>query len=558
LYLIGSPDPALHGRWADADLHPTANLAAALAAHLHTAQPGLVAAPQLRELLASQHLLHHLRAGVALLDLDTRILWQNPALSAWTNASVGEPLMLALGQPTLTGADPQPFATAQAGQPATARLHRAGQYLDLQLTPILLGTTVTYLIAVCQDVTADTLQQEKADALHRAGLELSALDPAHLAEMTVDERIELLKLNLRRSIHDLLKYDVIEIRLLDRSTGRLEPLLADGMTPEAEHRVLFARPQDNGVTGYVAATGQSYLCQDTLDDPHYIEGSEDARSSLTVPLMIQGQVIGTLNVESPRPNAFGPDEVRFTELFSKDVAQALYTLELLSAQQNCTASQSIDAINREVALPVDEMLATVTALLARFADSDVSVAEPLRRILAGARSIKQCIQKVGGDLAPANAATLPGLTVPANAGKPLGKLRGLRVLVVDPEERIRQSAHALLDRFGCSVETARTGHEALTLAAHSVYDAVVAAIRLPDLSGYDAYTQLRAAQPKARMILMTGFDYDGSHSIIKARQEGLRLVLYKPFRVDQLLDALISPEPPSVRNEATTDVIQAS
>ncbi|MFO0865369.1 MAG: hypothetical protein U0744_12085 [Gemmataceae bacterium] len=44
------------------------------------------------------------------------------------------------------------------------------------------------------------------------------------------------------------------------------------------------------------------------------------------------------------------------------------------------------------------------------------------------------------------------------------------------------------------------------------------------------------------MILMTGFGYDPHHSLVKARQDGLRFVLYKPFRVEQLLAALQTPE----------------
>ena len=34
---------------------------------------------------------------------------------------------------------------------------------------------------------------------------------------------------------------------------------------------------------------------------------------------------------------------------------------------------------------------------------------------------------------------------------------------------------------------------------------------------------------------MTGFGYDPAHSIVKARQHGLKSVLYKPFRLEQLL-----------------------
>jgi FixJ family two-component response regulator len=40
------------------------------------------------------------------------------------------------------------------------------------------------------------------------------------------------------------------------------------------------------------------------------------------------------------------------------------------------------------------------------------------------------------------------------------------------------------------------------------------------------------------IILMTGFGYDPTHSIVKARQEGLQTVLYKPFRVDRLMEAV--------------------
>ena len=37
---------------------------------------------------------------------------------------------------------------------------------------------------------------------------------------------------------------------------------------------------------------------------------------------------------------------------------------------------------------------------------------------------------------------------------------------------------------------------------------------------------------------MTGFGYDPTHSIVKARQEGLQTVLYKPFRSDRLMEAV--------------------
>ncbi len=250
-----------------------------------------------------------------------------------------------------------------------------------------------------------------------------------------------------------------------------------------------------------------------------------------MPLIFQDKVIGTFNVESPRPDAFGEADLQFAELFSHEIAAALHTLELLQAEKSSTASQSVEAINREVALPVDDILASATSILERYIGHDPEMADKIRKIIVGARAIKQCIQKVGEDIAPAR----PTGTV-KEAAPPA--LKGVRVLVADNDDRVRRSAHGLLGRWGCVVETARDGQEALTMARLGSYDAILADIRLPDISGYEVYRRLREAQPQARVILMTGYGYDPTHALVQARQDGLRHVLFKPFRVDQLRDAL--------------------
>jgi len=494
-------------------------------------------------LLQADYILGVLGEGVAVVNPDLRVTWANPTFEKWCGGQEvkGRSFYEALGSPEILGPDYCPFHTALSGKPVTTRLHRRdNHYIDLYVTPIHdPAGKVSQLISLGRDVTAEVQQRQKLDALHTAGRELAALTPDQLADMCIEERIELLKLNIRRFTHDLLHYDVIEIRLLDRATGKLETLLAEGMTPEAAGRALYARAEGNGVTGFVAATGKSYLCPDTTTDPLYIEGSTGARSSLTVALTVGDQVIGTFNVESPQVNAFNELDLQFTEIFSREIASALHTLELLSAEKRTTTTQSIEAISREVALPVDDILAAATSVLDRWIGHEPEMADKLRQILARARSIKQSIQKVGEDLVPVR----PGATPSPQEAHP--RLKGMRVLVADNDERVRRSAHSLLGRFGCVVETARDGQEARTMARLSTYDAILADIRLPDLSGFEVYHSLREAQPRARVILMTAYGYDPTHSIVKARQEGLRFVLYKPFRVDQLLDALENCEPPS-------------
>src|SRR4029077_17773956 len=196
----------------------------------------------------------------------------------------------------------------------------------------------------------------------------------------------------------------------------------------------------------------------------------------------------------PQPNAFGEQDLQFAEIFSREIANTLHTLELLTAEKRTTATRSVEAIGREVALPVDEILLAATAVLDRYIGHDDEMSEKLRQILASARALKQCIQKVGEDLAPCT----PAVDAEREAHP---RLKGLRVLVADNDERVRRSAHGILGRYGWVVETAGDSQEALTMARLGSYDAILVDIRLPELNGYEMFTRVRKTQPQARVIL---------------------------------------------------------
>jgi len=483
--------------------------------------------------------LEHLPDGIALVRGDGTIIWSNGRLAEWCRKADlrGLNFFDALDRPDVLGPDDSPFAAAIAtGRTTTVTLRTIdNRYFHVRAGAGPTDAGAAVAVAAVRDVTHTILEQQKLAAIHQAGQTLADLAPAELADMTVEERIDLLKSNILYYSKDLLQFDVVEIRLLDRQTGRLEPLLAVGMQPEAEARVLYARPEHNGVTGYVAATGSSYFCNDTTKDPLYLEGCKGAKSSLTVPLMLHEQVIGTFNVESPEPGGFSDTDLRFLEIFSCDVAAALNTLELLVAEKASTAAESIEAIHGAVALPVDDILNDAVSVMERYIGHDADLVERLQRILRNARDIKQVIQKVGEQMTPssAHAQRRQGDRHPALAGR--------RILVADADEQVRAAAHALLERYGCTVETARDGTEAVSMVracGAEAYDVIIADIRLPDMSGYELLVRLREVRECVPLVLMTGFGYDPGHSIVKARQAGIDLVLFKPFRVDQLLDTV--------------------
>ncbi|MFK7770392.1 MAG: response regulator [Mariniblastus sp.] len=507
----------------------------------------------INDLIVSSAILDLVPDGLAILDSQNNIIKANERLTSWFNNTklVGLNFYEAIGSPDIIGAEPSPLATARSRRaPCRATIcstsDNGERFYQLSVVPVFNeADECSQMIVSLSDSTETILQRKKLEALHRAGTALADLRPEEIYEMDVDLRIELLKENILHYTKDLLDFDVIEIRLIDQETGLLERLLSVGIDSERAQQPLYAKSDGNGVTGFVAATGRSYLCEDATNDPLYLDGLIGAKSSLTVPLIYHDQVIGSFNVESPEVGAFSESDLQFLESFARDIAVSLNTLELLNAQRTDAALQSVSAIHSAVALPIDEILNDTVNAIESYIGHDPDVTKRLKTIIKHARQIKQAIQKVGKEMAPEDA--MPS-TIQTEA-RPA--LKDKRILVIDADEEVRTSAHYLLERYGCVVETAHEGGEAVLMVrnceADQPYDAIIADIRLPDIGGYDLLMKLKELVEEPPMILMTGFGYDPGHSIVKARQAGLKpnAVLFKPFRLDQLVEvveSIVAPE----------------
>ncbi|HEY6564916.1 MAG TPA: PAS domain-containing protein, partial [Pirellulaceae bacterium] len=263
-------------------------------------------------LLRSDLILERLPEGVAVLDASQTIIWANEVLRVW--ARKWAPDCPILGQrfydvfpSDLGGASTCPFQRAirTASDQETILRGDGDRYLHLHVAPLRDEEVESACVVVTvRDISGEVLQRQKLEAIHRAGAQLTDLKPDEIFALSLEDRIGLLKDNILRFTRDVLKFDVVEIRLLDQQTGELVPLLSEGIDPDASKIKLLARETGNGVTGHVAATGKSYLCEDTAKDELYIEGFKGAKCSLTVPIIHHDEVIGTFNVESPKPGGF--------------------------------------------------------------------------------------------------------------------------------------------------------------------------------------------------------------------------------------------------------------
>ena len=114
-------------------------------------------------------------------------------------------------------------------------------------------------------------------------------------------------------------------------------------------------------------------------------------------------------------------------------------------------------------------------------------------------------------------------------------LGGAKILVADDEPNIRQTICNVLRKYHADVTISASGGEAIAKIEQGEFDLVISDIKMNDKSGYEVFAVARKRSTSLPVILMTGFGYDPNHCIVRASQEGLAAVLFKPFKVDQLL-----------------------
>ena len=404
-----------------------------------------------------------------------------------------------------------------------------GKYYEVICSPLRdRQDQVRQVAAVVVDATRQLRQQQTLNAIDRAGRALAQLDRQALSHRDAAQRLELLREQIIRCSRDVLDYQHFAVLLLDEKTNRLEMIVSEGICEAARRYEFFANVENNGICGYVAATGRSYICHDVCEDPQYRQGMEGARSSLTVPLRLHDRIIGVLNVESDRVGAFGEEDRQFAEIFGNHVAMALHILDLLVFERYTARTQVSDSISAELDGPLNDAIAEAMELMEDYIGHD-DLRGRLTRIIDLASQARHTVQQWG------KSAVVGGLAEGDSPREPDPLLAGKRVLVADDEEPIRQTVTKILSSLGCEVAAVCGGSEAIERLGAQGFDLVISDIKMPGATGYEVFAASKAHNADCPVILMTAFGYDPDHSIVRANQEGLSAVLFKPFKVEQLL-----------------------
>ena len=488
--------------------------------------------PLERALIGEQSslVLNTIGEGVCIVGEDGRQTWSNKRMRAFSDEIAGH--VNRICRQALSIFKTQVSATGESAQRRSKKFTFQEQdlYFEMICSPVIDEQgVVRQVVAVVWDASSGKRLQSKIDAIDASGRELARIQSEAVTSKTPAERLKFLQEKIIKYSKDLMHFDHFAIRLLDRKSSRLDVVIAEGLPPEALEIDLYAQPEGNGISGYVGATGRSYICHDTEKDPCYVIGLTHSKSSLTVPLMLYDEIIGVYNIESEQVGTFTEDDRQFAEIFGRYVALALNILDLLVVERFTTSTTITDSVVHEINGPLDAIVAESRQLMEQYIGDD-QMRDRLESVIQHVSSIRDSIQNVKAG--PAAVIGCDKVQEPQN--DPI--LTNKRVLIADDEPNIRKTVRDVLTRFGCRCTTAKDGHEACHLLEQHEFDLVISDIKMPYRNGYEIYAAAQRVRENFPVVLMTGFGYDPHHSIVRASQEGLSTVLYKPFKVDLFLD----------------------
>jgi PAS domain S-box-containing protein len=200
----------------------------------------------------------------------------------------------------------------QRGEPQPTRYElllkaKSGRVVSVDASfSIITQQGKSQILVIGRDISSMKRQSRQLAALHRHA--------TRLAEARTKEEIISATLDAAESVvgyHFLSILEPVEDALVITSS-------------RGYHTRTLRLPLDGkGLTVRAAREKRSILTYDTLTDPNYVRGAADSRSELDVPVIVNGEIVAVINVESMEINAFDEVDKTLMETLALHVASAL-------------------------------------------------------------------------------------------------------------------------------------------------------------------------------------------------------------------------------------------
>lgn len=225
-------------------------------------------------------------------------------------------------QDTLQNGTPQTLSTRF--HPVVFRLlSQSGAPLphSVTLLPLYDRDAVSGVLILIQDASERLLSEHD---LKREIAKLKTLQQIETSLRTLD-----FEACLRIIVQEVRRFfEATFVTLLLRQENTLVLVASDGVEKETFAKGEVVVRVGEGISGWVAAHARPALVHDVSQDPRYYNLIPTTRSEMAVPLMVSGECIGVLDVESERLHAFSRQDLDLLELIGGAAATALHNARI--------------------------------------------------------------------------------------------------------------------------------------------------------------------------------------------------------------------------------------
>ena len=161
-----------------------------------------------------------------------------------------------------------------------------------------------------EDLTELKARYERLNLLYQVGNVIhSTLEPQEALQLILSEAVRLMRASSGSCV------------LINPTNAVLEIHAANGLPANASD---FKLRVGEGITGWVARSGKPARVGNVQSDPRYVMLRPEVCSELAVPLEVDGEVRGVLNVDSDRSDAFTADDQELLEALAAQAARVIH------------------------------------------------------------------------------------------------------------------------------------------------------------------------------------------------------------------------------------------
>ena len=151
---------------------------------------------------------------------------------------------------------------------------------------------------------------DRLNLLHQVGNVIhSTLEPQEALQLIISEAVRLMRASSGSVI------------LINPTNGFLEIHASHGLPERASELRLRV---GEGITGWVARAGKPARVADVTKDTRYIMLRPEVCAELAVPLEVNGELRGVLNVDSDQLDAFSPEDQELLEALAQQAARVIH------------------------------------------------------------------------------------------------------------------------------------------------------------------------------------------------------------------------------------------